>query len=437
MEIYALLDLSKPPEKLNCSEGGQSFYHYFAPPLPKNVIMFATNNNSIQEQFEVRVSIDPSVEDKKIGEFSRDKDCFVWKVDLTEEEVDATNKVLKMDRLLKISVTKQGADEGFSSQDKDEEDLVFDNDNDDITEFEKSLEKFEDDFKENQSAIKTLHKKVASLPTKSSTKKKVSDFFKPKQQKKNSDFKAKTITSKETVLTETKDKVNDSDGDKEQKGKRPHPFVDSPESKPKKAMMQAKPSKTPEMTKRRVIRKSGKSPAAKFSDLISHENPTGRWGHGCCKICHDKAIVIGGQTKQQMNTDSMWLLDLKTRKWELQKSDNSTIDRRVGHSVVYDEKRNLVFVYGGSKPKKWYSDVYSLNLATFEWEKSETIGKAPTRAYHSCNKFHDELFVFGGVYPNPDPDPDGCSNELVIYDIANKSWYTPIISGDIPNPRSE
>ena len=78
------------------SEGGQSYYHYFAPPFPNNIVMFAINKSSIQERFEVKVGIDPGVEDKKIGELSRDKDCFVWKVDLTEEEMDATNKVLKM-----------------------------------------------------------------------------------------------------------------------------------------------------------------------------------------------------------------------------------------------------------------------------------------------------------------------------------------------------
>ena len=50
----------------------------------------------------------------------------------------------------------------------------------------------------------------------------------------------------------------------------------------------------------------------------------------------------------------------------------------------------------------------------------KTIGKAPTRAYHSCNRFYDELLIFGGVYPNPDPTPDGCSNELIIFDIGTE-----------------
>ena len=116
-------------------------------------------------------------------------------------------------------------DEGFSSQDKEEEDFVFDNNNDDIAEFEKIMEKFKDDFKENQSALKSLHKKVASIPNKS-TGKKVSDFFKPKQQRKVTDSKAKTTSNKGAVLKETKDKVNESDSDKDYNGKRPRPFAE-------------------------------------------------------------------------------------------------------------------------------------------------------------------------------------------------------------------
>jgi hypothetical protein len=47
-----------------------------------------------------------------------------------------------------------------------------------------------------------------------------------------------------------------------------------------------------------------------------------------------------------------------------------------------------------------------------------------------------ELFVFGGVYPEPDPTPDTCSNTLHIFNFAEKNWYRPIVSGGLPAPRS-
>lgn len=61
---------------------------------------------------------------------------------------------------------------------------------------------------------------------------------------------------------------------------------------------------------------------------------------------------------------------------------------------------------------------FIVRFNVFQMLSLKTIGKAPTRAYHSCTKFYDELLVFGGVYPNPDPTPDGCSDELIIFDIG-------------------
>ena len=66
----------------------------------------------------------------------------------------------------------------------------------------------------------------------------------------------------------------------------------------------------------------------------------------------------------------------------------------------------------------------------------QAVGNAPSRAYHSCNLFNGELLVFGGVFPNPDPQPDGCSNELYIFNTSAKNWYKPITSGTPPNPKS-
>jgi len=59
------------------------------------------------------------------------------------------------------------------------------------------------------------------------------------------------------------------------------------------------------------------------------------------------------------------------RTWKAEQTNNPAIDRRVGHSAVYDEKKNVIYVYGGSKHKKWYNDVYMLDVTTWKWEKCE------------------------------------------------------------------
>lgn len=63
-------------------------------------------------------------------------------------------------------------------------------------------------------------------------------------------------------------------------------------------------------------------------------------------------------------------------------------------------------------------------------------GKAPARAYHSGTLYRHELWVFGGVYPRPDPQPDGCSNDIYVFNPMDESWYEPIVNGTKPSPRS-
>lgn len=63
-------------------------------------------------------------------------------------------------------------------------------------------------------------------------------------------------------------------------------------------------------------------------------------------------------------------------------------------------------------------------------------GKVPPLAYHSCSMFRGELFVLGGVFPRPNPDPDSCSDSLYIFDPDLSIWYQPIVTGDTPTPRS-
>lgn len=63
-------------------------------------------------------------------------------------------------------------------------------------------------------------------------------------------------------------------------------------------------------------------------------------------------------------------------------------------------------------------------------------GKVPPLAYHSCSMFRGELFVLGGVFPRPNPEPDSCSDSLYIFDPHLSIWYQPIVTGSAPSPRS-
>lgn len=167
--------------------------------------------------------------------------------------------------------------------------------------------------------------------------------------------------------------------------------------------------------------------------------PSCRWGHDMCLIGNRKSILVGGQgSKLQMAKDSIWTLDMSQGRatWIQETYESSGADRRIGHTVTYDPDKKVLYVYGGSKNKRWFNDVNVLDLQENTWTAVKAFGSAPTRAYHSCNFFKGELLVFGGVYPNPDPQPDSCSNELFIFNADAKNWYKPLTTGTPPCPKS-
>ncbi|KAK6181102.1 hypothetical protein SNE40_009033 [Patella caerulea] len=169
------------------------------------------------------------------------------------------------------------------------------------------------------------------------------------------------------------------------------------------------------------------------------ENPTNRWGHTMCMVHNNKAVLIGGQgDKQQLSRDSVWSLSPDTRKWNEEdlKSDNQKPEYRMGHSAIYDPMVRCIYIYGGSKNLKWFKDVHSLDVDEWKWQLVKANGKAPTRAYHSATLYRHEVWIFGGVYPRPDPNPDGCSNDVHIFSPVMENWYAPLITGTKPAPRS-
>ncbi|XP_042368481.1 kelch repeat-containing protein [Plectropomus leopardus] len=168
-------------------------------------------------------------------------------------------------------------------------------------------------------------------------------------------------------------------------------------------------------------------------------SPSGRWGQTVCPIDAQTAIVIGGQgARMQFCKDPMWKLCTEDMSWVAAETlaEGPTPEARIGHTAVYDPDSRRIFVFGGSKNKKWFNDVHILDTQSWKWTMVEAQGKVPPLAYHSCSMFRGELFVLGGVFPRPNPEPDGCSDSLYIFDPHLSIWYQPIVTGDKPSPRS-
>ncbi|KAH9489532.1 hypothetical protein Btru_037400 [Bulinus truncatus] len=174
-------------------------------------------------------------------------------------------------------------------------------------------------------------------------------------------------------------------------------------------------------------------------DLSSRAlKPSNRWGHTMTFVNSKLAVIIGGQGDKQLSRDSIWFLDPEMRSWKNPQvqTEGAKPEYRIGHSATYDPTVRCIYVYGGSKNAKWFHDVHMFDLDEKKWTLVKANGKAPTRSYHSATLYRHELWIFGGIFPRPDPQPDGCDNEIHIFSPVMESWYKPIVTGEKPQPRS-
>ncbi|XP_072032316.1 uncharacterized protein [Amphiura filiformis] len=216
------------------------------------------------------------------------------------------------------------------------------------------------------------------------------------------------------------------------------------ESKPKRGSSGKRPTRTRTCQPKENSAKDNveKKPIVKrdiMSFMKAAPRPSPRWGHSLCDIGNNQALLVGGQgAKQILAKDSIWLLKTDTREWEVPDItiDSNKPHHRMGHTATFDPKVQCLYVFGGSKNLRWYNDIHVLDLDTWKWSLIKANGKAPTRAYHSSTLFRNELFIFGGVFPNADPEPDGCSNQVFVYSPETESWYEPVLLGERPKRRS-
>eukprot|EP00038_Savillea_parva_P012680 m.206285 g.206285 ORF g.206285 m.206285 type:complete len:508 (-) comp23286_c0_seq1:153-1676(-) len=182
----------------------------------------------------------------------------------------------------------------------------------------------------------------------------------------------------------------------------------------------------------------GKKASASAAAPAAGEAPSSRWGHSLTLISPTQALLVGGQGTSALSKDSMWHLDVASRSWsECDTVEKNALPTRTGHAAVTDCANGKVYVFGGAKYKRFFTDLHELDVATGEWGLVAPLsGKAPTCSYHSIALFRGEILVFGGVHPRPDPTPDVCSNELHVFNLAQRNWYQPPLNGTLPTPRS-
>ena len=97
----------------------------------------------------------------------------------------------------------------------------------------------------------------------------------------------------------------------------------------------------------------------------------------------------------------------ESNEFERVEDDSNGASRRMGHTAIFDRRTELVYVFGGSKNKKWYSDINILNSKTKKWVTVEV----------SLTSLTMRAWYFNSSLPN--------AVSAITNDESKVNWYSP------------
>jgi hypothetical protein len=160
---------------------------------------------------------------------------------------------------------------------------------------------------------------------------------------------------------------------------------------------------------------SGTKPLARY-------NPAG----GYNALTHEMIIFGGTKGTSGMNYEPLadtWALHLDTLTWRQIQSTNNP-SARVLHTAAVDADNNRLYVYGGTSSffAAFFGDLWSLDLATGQWEQLHGGGPgAPIGRIWSTitwDKVGGRMLMFGGH----DSGGVGNNNDTWSFDPTTKAW---------------
>lgn len=396
LRIYAILNLAEPPRLLISKYGKKQFHCYFGLPLPAQIIIFRLGKYTsigYDSRMSINVCLDSDTPSFQMGYLEKGVHSICFEPKWSEDILKRSYILHEKDHMAKLLLT---IDDG----DKNSLHKPLSN----VT-----TEKFQQ-LEKRQLVVKLSNEPFPTTTTSSSPERppKIPDSECTKPKRKRDSMSTDCNNNHhlvQTTLASCFSKIT------------------------KKCNIETHPE--PKLTTQEEYF------CVTNNKINNGICPSGRWGHAACVVDDSKVVIIGGQGENyQMVKDSLYIFDSESSNWTAKTSQGSGADRRMGHTSTFDPVKKVIYVYGGCKNKRWFKDIHILNIETWKWTDIKAVGNAPRRAYHTSVLFQGELLVFGGVYPNPDPKPDGCSNDLYMFNPETSSWYQPIVTGSQPLPRS-
>jgi len=119
----------------------------------------------------------------------------------------------------------------------------------------------------------------------------------------------------------------------------------------------------------------------------------------CCHPTKPILYGFGGSGKNWgiTNYGDLFIIDLLTKNVTIEKPLFSTPEARYGTTLCYYNKKNVLYLFGGTNGTIFYNDLYEFNIENNNWTKLSTKGDIPTERYKStATLIGSSMYIIGG-----------------------------------------
>jgi len=146
-----------------------------------------------------------------------------------------------------------------------------------------------------------------------------------------------------------------------------------------------------------------------------------------------KMIVFGGVDDTGVLHNTIYSLDLETKKWNTEETLGTSPSGRIGHTAVLIPG-NKMLVFGGNSDISMLNDLYVYDINSKTWSTLNPSGSIPVaRTGTVGNVIGDYVYIFGGIKYYG--DIYGYLNDVYRYNYVKNIWEKITTHGKM-NPRA-
>lgn len=129
-------------------------------------------------------------------------------------------------------------------------------------------------------------------------------------------------------------------------------------------------------------------------------------------------LVIFGYSSKYGYLDTVQEYELETRAWQIVNTSGFPVKGSYGHTSIYDESSNIIYVYGGLVSAFESSNqLYAYHTFRQEWKLAAPAPSEPRYLHSAVLVSKNLMLIFGGKTSNMYQSPD-----TIVYDLACDSW---------------